>query len=86
MIVTRMNTKVEQSYDHCGWGDTTHYMDGDSAIHFTARKNVGKGCTYCKNKETCVYKHPVNAVCLDDSQCRNNNCTKEHLCAPQQQS
>ena len=79
--VLKNNTTIE--HDHCGWGDKTQYMDGDSAIHFTARKNVGKGCTYCKYQEMCVYKHPINAVCFSDSQCMSNNCsTKEHLCAP----
>jgi len=79
--ILKNNTAVEQ--DHCGWGDKTKYMEGDSAIHFTARKNVGKGCTYCKNKDKCVYKHPLNAVCLSDSQCMSNKCDKEQLCATQ---
>jgi len=79
--VLKNNTEIE--HDHCGWGDKTQYMEGDSAIHFTARKNVGKGCTYCKNKDKCVYKHPINAVCLSDSQCMSNKCNKEQLCAKQ---
>jgi len=77
--VFKNNTEIEK--DHCGWGDKTKYMPGDSAIHFEARKNVGKGCTYCKNKDKCVYKHPLFAVCLSDSQCMSNKCDKEQLCA-----
>jgi len=81
--VLKNNTYEVEQYDHCGWGDTTQYMAGDSANHFTARKNAGKGCTYCKNKDKCVYKHPANAVCLSDSQCMSNKCNKEQLCAQQ---
>jgi len=76
--VLKNNTEIEK--DHCGWGNKKEYMPGDSAIHFEARKNVGKGCTYCR-QEKCVYKHPLYGVCLSDSQCMSNKCDKEQLCA-----
>ena len=75
-----LNNNTEIQHDPCGWGDKTKYMEGDSVIHFEARKNVGKGCTYCKNKVKCVYKHPLYAMCLSDSQCMSNNCGNEQLC------
>jgi len=80
LLPNNNNTEIEPD-DHCGWGNKKEYMEGDSAIHFTARKNVGKGCTYCKNHDKCVYKHPLYAVCLSDSQCMSNKCDHEQLCA-----